>query len=115
MNDERDPSLQILFASADEPLEGTAFSRTVMVRVEAMRRRRLYARFGFFLAVIGLGALVGPSLINLAGLATVGLSTTVIDLGSSVFAQALLPLNNVATLLILAVAILFGAYRKVFC
>jgi hypothetical protein len=114
MTEDRDPSLQALFAQAEEPHDGAAFTATVMARVDTMRQRRRLALVVLALAAAVLVVLVGPLLMDVAGFTTRGVSTAVIDLEGGVVAQILSPVNNVATVLVLVVAVLFGVYRKVF-
>lgn len=114
MTDDRDPSLQALFANADRRLDDADFAATVMTRIDAMRRRRFYVGVAIGLVVLGFVALIGPLLMTLAGVTAQGISTAVVDIEEGILAQILSPVNNVATALVLVVAVLFGVYRKVF-
>jgi hypothetical protein len=114
MTEDRDPALQALFAGADQNLNGDAFAAQVLARVDAARRWRLGARATLIATLVLVVALLAPLLIGAAGAVVHSLAASLVELEGGVLAEIVSPVNNVATLVVLAFGGMFGVYRKMF-
>jgi hypothetical protein len=107
-SDQHDPFLQSLFAEAGPELEGEAFSARVMARTRSLRYLLLTGAAALVLAFLG-GAwlLFGVPLFEFAVLISQALATPIFNLGEGWLALILLPVNTVASVLV----IMFKALR----
>jgi hypothetical protein len=98
----RDPLLQTLFREAEQELDGTLLTERVMART---RRFRLLLLGGSASAVLlllgGAWLLLGIPLFEFAVLISGVLATPIFDLGQGWLALLLLPVNTLASLLVL--------------
>jgi hypothetical protein len=113
MTEANDRQLQELFASARKELDDDAITD----RVLALTRRRSLLRYAAaLLGALGLtlGAWIYFSmpLLEFAVLVSGALTTTLLDLGEGWLALALMPVNNIASLLILTLKGLHTLRRR---
>lgn len=115
MSDDRDVTLQTLFADAEQDLAGEAFTAEVMSQIGKVRHSAptvwVWVCVGL-VAALGAGLLITP-LRDAAHLLTQSLTSSLIELDDRLLAQLLSPVNNVATLLALGLIGLRVAYRKI--
>ena len=114
MTEDRDPSVQAFFAGAEQVLNGDVFTAQVAARVDAARQRRVVAAVGLLATLILVAVLLAPLLVGAAGTVVQGFAASLVEIEDGVLAEFVSPVNNVATLIILASGGLFGVYRKVF-
>lgn len=113
MTEYREQSLQALFRDADRPLEGKAITSQVMARTR--NRLMLIAGGGAALAVVVLligWLLLAVPLLEFAILVSQVLTNPLFDLGQGWLGLAFLPVNNLASLLILAGKAAMVAWKK---
>lgn len=108
-----DARLESLFAEAKRDLEGEAITAQVMSRT----RNRLFTMLGGG-ALLGLVALLvgwyvfaGP-LLDFAVLVSELLTNPLVDLGEGWLALVLLPVNNIASILVLSTKVSLLAWKK---
>jgi len=107
-NEQRDPLLQSLFNDAEQELDGTVLTAQVMARTRSYRLLLLTGGASGVLALLaGAWLLFGVPLFDFAVLLSGALATPLFDLGEGWLALLLLPVNTVASLLVL----LFRALR----
>lgn len=102
MNENRDPRLQDLFARSQQELDGEAFTKSMMARTRFQRYRAPILLSGIALVVAICTLLFTPSLLEFVLLVTEVLTRTLLDLGNGWLAWVFLPINNIASLLILS-------------
>lgn len=113
MADDRDPLLKTLFAEAPHDLDGKAFTARVMARTRG-RKYRVIA--GWFLVILALAALAwffALPLQEIAQLIAQGLTISLFDLGEGWLAWFLLPVNNIASLLVLSIKAIRIVRKKI--
>ena len=113
MIDERDRDLNALFAGADQPLDGDAFTSATMMKAKRSRYRRVAGFLPVVLALLAALLFAAP-LQQLAVLATGALAMPLLPIGDPFFAAALLPVNNVAAVCAIAFLLLRAAHRRLF-
>jgi len=112
--DQRDPFLQSLFAEAGPELEGEAFRARVMTRTRSLRYLVLTGGVALVLAVLGCAWLLfGIPLFEFAVLVSQVLATPLFNLGEGWLALALLPVNTVASVLVIALKALRMLQKRV--
>ena len=115
MTDDRDATLQILFANAEQDLPGEAFAAGVMSQVGTVRHSAVmvwvWVCVGLVTALCA-GLLI-PPLRDAAHLLTQSLTSSLITLDDRLLAQLLSPVNNLGALLALGLFGLRVAYRKI--
>ena len=100
--DQRDPFLQSLFAEAEQNLEGEALTGRVMARTRSFRYLLLGGAAASSLVVLtGAWLLFGMPLFEFAVLISQVLATPLVDLGEGWLALLLLPVNTLASLLVI--------------
>ncbi|MEX3007499.1 hypothetical protein [Hoeflea sp. TYP-13] len=114
MTDDRDPKLQALFAEAEEDLSAGDFTANVMNDVAGLKRRALILRLCAGLALVACAWLLAMPLQDAASHLSQGLMTPLIGLENPLLAQLLLPLNNVAFPIALALLGLRFIRRRLF-
>ncbi len=114
MTDQRDSSLQTLFADAEQDLTSDAFTSQVMTQADGLNRRAIALRVGLALALaLCLWLLAGP-LQQAVFMLTHSLTLSLINPESHLLSQLLLPVNNIAALIALGLISGRLAYRKIF-
>lgn len=107
-NEQRDPLLQSLFDDAEQELDGTQLTAQVMARTRSYRLLLLTGGASGALALLaGAWLLFGVPLFDFAVLLSEVLATPLFNFGEGWLALLLLPVNTVASLLVL----LFKALR----
>jgi hypothetical protein len=114
MIDERDPTLQRLFAEAEEDLAGDVFTARVMEqarvrKVNAKRRAIAAALIALPCALVLAVVMQEPVLVLMQSLAT-----SLVEVDNRLVAELLSPINNIGFVLAMAVLGLRFAYRKIF-
>ncbi|MFQ5982002.1 MAG: hypothetical protein ACE5KS_01375 [Woeseiaceae bacterium] len=109
-DDDRDPALQAVFASAGQDLTGDEFTAQVMSQTDKLKRRRIIRRIGLGLVL----ALLGIPLQDYGLALTQVLVMSLVDLDNLLLAQILAPVNSVATLLSLVLLGLRIAHKRMF-
>jgi hypothetical protein len=103
MTEPVDQKLQALFAEAREELDGEALTARVMA---GTRRKSLELYLGIggaaLTIILATWLLLGVPLLAFALLVSQALSATLFDLGDGWLAMALMPVNNIASLIILS-------------
>jgi hypothetical protein len=108
-----DVKLESLFAEAKHDLEGEAITARVMSRT----RNRLFTLLGggallsLVLLLIGWYVFAGP-LLEFAVLVSEFLTNPLIDLGEGWLALVFLPINNIASILVLSTKVSLLAWKK---
>lgn len=106
-NESRDPLLQSLFRDAVEELDGTALTARVMARTRSYKLLILAGGASMALALLaGAWLIFGLPLFDFALLLSVVLATPLFDLGEGWLALLLLPVNTVASLLVILYRVL---------
>ena len=108
--EDRDPTLMVLFAAARRELPTEEFTTQVMLQANRQKRRAIIGR-------VCVGLLIGLAAIPLEDAATAlaqNLVLSVVELEDDLLAQLLSPLNNVGSLLALGLIGLRIVYRKIF-
>jgi hypothetical protein len=113
MTDDRDATLQILFANAEQDLPGEAFAADVMSQVGKVRHSAVTVWVWVGLVTALCVALLIPPLRDAVHLLTQSLTSSLITLDDRLLAQLLSPVNNLGTLLALGLIGLRVAYRKI--
>jgi hypothetical protein len=114
MTEHRDPALQALFTHARQDLPDDAFTASVMVRVDRLKRQRSLSRFGIDLFLVLCAWLLAEPLQSTVFLVMPSLTSSLIQLDNQLLADILLPINNVASIIVLSVIALRSAYRRMF-
>lgn len=113
--EQRDPFLQSLFTAAGQELEGEAFSARVMARTRSLRYRVLTGGAALILAALsGAWLLLGVPLFEFAVLVSQALATPLFNLGEGWLALVLLPVNTVASVLVITLKGLRMLHKKIF-
>jgi hypothetical protein len=108
-----DARLESLFAEAQHELEGEAITAQVMTRT----RNRLFtllgggALLGLVVLLIGWYVFAGP-LLEFALLVSEFLTNPLIDLGEGWLALVLMPINNLASIVVLTAKLSLVAWKK---
>ena len=100
----QDQMLQSVFAEARQDLDGEAITARVMAKTRS--RRNLLVAGGVISALVlltGAWLVFAVPLLEFAVLITQGLSMTLVDLGEGWLALVFLPVNNIASLLVITV------------
>ena len=114
MTEQRDSTLQALFAKTQQDLEDDVFTAEVMVRVDRLKRQQGLRRIGIDLLLV-LGAwLIYEPLQSSVYSAMPSLMSSLVDLDNRLLAEFLLPVNNVVSILLLVAIGLRSAYRRFF-
>ena len=101
MNEQRDPLLETLFAEAEQTLEGDALTARVLARTRNFRYLLLTGGTAAAAAMlVGTWLFFGIPLFEFAVLVAAFLTTPLLELGEGWLALALLPINTVASALI---------------
>ena len=112
MTDDRDPTLQALFASAEQDLAREAFTAQLMLRVDKLKRRKIMTWICIDLLLVACAWLLATPLQTAVNFLIPGLSTSLIGLDNRLLAELLLPVNNVASLLALLLIGVRSTYRR---
>lgn len=99
MSDERDPTLESLFAAAEEPLEDAQFTDAVTDDITGRRRRLIFGRFGVLGMILVLEVVLQSPLQQSLGVAADWLGRPLIPLEGEWLSFALSPVNTAAGLL----------------
>lgn len=112
--EDRDPLLQSLFREAEQELDGTLLTEQVMARTRSLRLLLLAGGASAALVLLG-GAwlLLGIPLFDFAVLISGVLATPIFDLGDGWLALLLLPVNTLASLLVLLFKALRGFQKRI--
>jgi hypothetical protein len=114
MTDHRDPLLQTLFAEAQQELDGEAITARIMAKTR--NRRNLLVAGGIISSLVlltGAWLVFAVPLLEFALLVTQGLSMTLVDLGEGWLALVFLPVNNIASLLVITVKAIRILQKKI--
>jgi hypothetical protein len=113
--DTRDPVLQALFVEAEQELAGEALTARVMAKTRVRRYRLLgTVAAGVLLTFTVVWLAFGMPLFEFALLLSTALTTPLLDLGEGWLALLLLPLNTMASVLLILLRGLRLAQRKIF-
>ncbi|MEL6446528.1 MAG: hypothetical protein AAFQ62_01130 [Pseudomonadota bacterium] len=99
MNDERDPTLESLFAAAEEPLQDAAFTESVTGEITGRRRRLIFGRFGVLGMILVLEVLLQSPLQQSLGVAADWLGRPIMTVEGEWLSFALSPVNTAAGIL----------------
>lgn len=114
MTEARDPALQILFEQARQDLDGADLTARVMSRT----RKRLLALAGVagtaaLAVVVAVWSFLAMPLLEFAVLTSEFLTNPLIELGQGWLALILLPVNNIASLAVLATKLGLMGWKKI--
>ncbi len=101
MTEDRDPYLQALFAESQQTLPGDAFVTAVMARTVQLKRNIYLAGAIATIILLLVSWVFSWPLVEMALTFSQVLSTEIIAAGDSMLALILLPINNLAALLVL--------------
>ena len=108
MTEQRDPFLETLFAEARQELDGKVITTQVMARTRSVKLLLLVGGVSAALILVaGARLIFGIPLFDFAVLISQVLATPLFNLGEGWLALLLLPLNTIASLLV----VLFKALR----
>lgn len=114
MSNDYDPRLEALFAEAREAFDREAFTRRVMARVDADRRRAMLVwAIGAAVVTVVLVFLAAPVLTTLQ-LVTELLPVSVVEVENDWARQLLAPVNSVAALIAVLALGVRKFYRRIF-
>ncbi len=112
MTEDRDPFLQTLFAEDQQELAGDAFIEDVMAKTRNIRRN-LYLTFAAsILAFVVIALIAEWPLLGLAITFSEVLGMELVNFGNSTISWVLLPINNLATLLVLLWRVVLIAWNR---
>jgi len=104
MTDHRDPLLQNLFAEAEQELDSEALTARVMAKARNLRYLLVGGAISVAVVLLaGAWLLFAIPLLEFAALIAQGLTMTLVDLGEGWLALVFLPVNNIASLLVVTV------------
>ena len=113
-NEDRDPLLQSLFAEAEQELDGSALTAQVMARTRSFRLMLLAGSASALLLLLaGVRLVFGVPLFDFAVLISEVLATPLVNLGEGWLALLLLPVNTIASLLVIMFKALRAFQKKV--
>lgn len=112
MTEERDSTLQSLFAIASKDPADDAFTDNVMARIDRLRRRAVVGWSGVGLALLICAWLVAAPLQGAVPLVTQALPWATVDIDNSQIARVFAPVNSIGGIVVLALLGLRLAYRK---
>lgn len=112
MTKDRDPFLQNLFTEAQDPLPGDDFVEAVMVQTFRLNRN-LYMMFAALVAgFFAIAWFAGWPLLGLASSFSGVLGMELVNFGDSAAGWVLLPINNLATILVLIWRLCLMAWNR---
>jgi hypothetical protein len=111
MTDDRDPVLQALFAEAQQTLGDDAFTTGVMLQVKT-RRQRFYYWSALILLTVAICWVLAPALQEFSLLTAQALTSNLFDPGDGWLSFLVAPVNNVASLLIVAIKIVRSGRKR---
>ena len=114
MTEERDPDIQNLFASADEELTPNQFVPVVMETVASHERWSKIIKLGLWLCGALIVWLLSAPIQSAVAFLSQGFSIAFYSPENALLAGLLLPVNNVATLVVLFLLTLGYFLRKIF-
>jgi len=101
MTEDRDPFIQSLFAEDQQTLPGDEFVNAVMARTTRLKRNLYLSCLAAVCALLLLSWALSWPLVDIALAFSQVLGTEIIVIGDSLLALLLLPINNLATLLVI--------------
>lgn len=101
MTEDRDPYLQSLFAESQQTLPGDEFVRAVMAKTVRLKRNLYLSTAAVVVVLLIMSWLLSWPLVDIALVFSQVLSTEIFAIGDSLLALLLLPVNNLAALLVL--------------
>lgn len=113
MADERDPLLETLFAEARHELDGMAFRAQMMARTRGRKYWIIAAWISVTFALAALAWFLAVPIQEFAQLIAQGLTISLFDLGEGWLSWFLLPVNNIASLLVLSIKAIRIAHKKI--
>ena len=113
MADDRDPLIETLFAEAGRDLDGAAFTARMLARTRGRKYRMLAGWLSAGLVLAASIWLLAIPLQEIAQLIAQGLTVSLFDLGEGWLAWFLLPVNNIASLLVLSVKAMRIVRKKI--
>jgi hypothetical protein len=116
MNTDRDPLLLQLFHIANRDLPGDVFIKDVMSRIDALRRRAIFAWAATGLVLAIAAWLLTPTVVGAVDLLSQALPQSLVEIDepAALIGQVLGPLNSIAAAVAIAVLVIAFAYRKIF-
>jgi predicted membrane-bound spermidine synthase len=113
MTETRDPLLQSMFEQARQDLDGAELTASVMSRA---RRRLVIMAASALVATLAITlaawSLIGTSLLEFAVLVSQFLTDPLIELGEGWLALIVLPINNLASILVATTKLALMAWKK---
>lgn len=114
MTEDRDPTLQALFANTEQDLAGAAFTAQVMAQTDRLRHRAIFGWICAGLVFAAFAWLLAAPLQAAVSLLTHSLAQSLINLDDGWLAQLLSPINSPMILIALGLIGLRFTYRKIF-
>lgn len=112
MTDDLDPTIQALFDEAPAPEASPAFQSRVMAALNQQSRRRKLMWFALDLLAVIVIWLASEPLQEFAMAMIPWMMSSLLELGDSLWAQLLAPVNNLASVLALTVLLGRSVYRR---
>ena len=113
MTDERDPVLSSLFARSVVDQNDKEFTEHVVAKTRSLRYKIVAGLACFALVLIAGAWALDLPIINIVQLVTQALATNLIELGDGWLAWILMPVNNVASVLILSLKAIRMLRKKI--
>ena len=114
MTDHRDQLLQSVFAEARQELDGEALTAWVMAKTRNMSYMLMAGGIAAALVLLASAWLIfAIPLLEFAVLISQGLTMPLVDLGEGWLALVFLPVNNIASLLVITVKVVLMARKKI--
>jgi hypothetical protein len=114
MTDHWDSQLKTLFAESRQELDGEALTARVMARTRKLSYMLIAGGISAVLVLLtGAWLVFALPLLEFAVLISQGLTMTLVDLGEGWLALVFLPVNNIASLLVLSMKAIHMARKKI--
>lgn len=114
MNEKQIPMLQHLFSEAEQELDGKDLTAQVMVKTR--RANYLFIGGGIAVSLLALTItwlLFAIPLLDFAVLVSEALTATLLDLGEGWLALVFLPVNNIASLMVISAKLIHQFRKKI--
>lgn len=113
MTDDRDPFLESLFAEAESELDGRQFTAQAIAQPQKLKQRLLAAGAGIALLIALCAWILAIPVQEFSLLLTQVLSTPLFDPGETSVSWILVPVNNLASGLLLVAKLLRMGWKKI--
>jgi hypothetical protein len=114
MKNNQDQLLQTMFAEARQDLDGEALTARIMAKTRRMLLLLAAGGISFgFVLLTGVWLIFGIPLLEFAVLISQVLTTALVDLGEGWLALVFMPVNNIASLVIITLRAIHLGWKKI--